>query len=129
MDKRIEERVERTKLRPAEIKDLMPLNDGYTYYQSFGEAVAKAQINKFLNEPDLALIDRRWDWSVNPYEIKWRKAYGGDIDHYRDLMDGYEKCREAVIPLECLTLIIVILYTDYCPDYVCHLFHLLYYLI
>ncbi|KKL18219.1 hypothetical protein LCGC14_2477680 [marine sediment metagenome] len=56
MKKKVEELVERTKLTPEEIKDLMPLNDGYTYYQSFGEAVAEAQTQKFLNDPDLAVI-------------------------------------------------------------------------
>ncbi|GAH33582.1 unnamed protein product, partial [marine sediment metagenome] len=30
-------------LSPEEIKALLPVKDGYTYYESFGEAVAKNQ--------------------------------------------------------------------------------------
>jgi len=33
----------------------------------------------------------------NPYEKKWEKSFGGDIDHYRDLMDGFEDARQAII--------------------------------
>ena len=48
----------------------------------------------------LAMINPENDWKVNPFEEKWLKSYGGDIDHYRDLMDGYNRCREYIIPLE-----------------------------
>ncbi|KKN00947.1 hypothetical protein LCGC14_1132770 [marine sediment metagenome] len=85
MDK-IKELVERTKLRSAEIKDLMPINDGYTYYQSFGEAVVRAQIQKFLNDPDLALIDRE-------------KLEKGEIFVAGHTIATMEALAEVVIPL------------------------------
>ena len=35
-------------LSPKEIKEKLPLDDGYSYYMSFGDAIAKAQLKKVV---------------------------------------------------------------------------------
>ncbi len=37
-------------LSPKRIKELHPVNDGFTYYQSFGETITKAAANHAVRE-------------------------------------------------------------------------------
>ena len=60
----------------------------------------KDSARQILFNSNLAMINPDNDWAVNPYEAKWRKSFGESIDHYRDLMDGYDRCREQIIILK-----------------------------
>ena len=62
MNKQVEELVKRVSLTLEEIIKLLPVDDGYPYYKAFGEAVAQAQLNKVLNDPDLYTI-APWNYS------------------------------------------------------------------
>lgn len=96
MNKQVEELVER---RAAEI---YKWSEGGTNWVDLYEGQKRRWLEYAriaLNDPDIAMIDREINWEENPYESKWRKSYGGDIDHFRDLMDGFQRCRDAIIPL------------------------------
>jgi len=96
MNKQVEELVER---RAAEI---YKWSEGGTNWVDLHEGQKRRWLEYArlaLNDPDIAMIDREINWEENPYEAKWRKSYGGDIDHFRDLMVGFQRCRDAIIPL------------------------------
>ena len=58
MSKEVAELLKRVRLTEKEIQGIWDTDEGWISWVQYGEAVAEAQIDKVLNDPDLALIDR-----------------------------------------------------------------------
>ena len=97
MNKQVEELVER---RAAEI---YKWSEGGTNWVDLYEGEKRRWLEYArlaLNDPDLALIDGgRLTGKKIPTSQSGESLTVGTLDHFRDLMDGFQRCRDAIIPL------------------------------